>query len=61
MVVASNHFEPDNFEAQDDRNGVDDDKICLSSEDSEYDNSDDDDDDEDIGEEELEGNAVDAK
>ena len=61
MAVASDHFEPDNFEAHDDRNGVDDDKICLGSEDSEYDNSDDDDDDEDIGEEEPEGNAVDAK
>ena len=51
----------DSFEAQDDMDAADDDDISLGSEDSEYDSSDQDGDDEDTGEEEREGNGVEAQ
>jgi len=61
MTVASDHFGPDSFEAQDDMDAADDDDISLGSEDSEYDSSDEDDGGEDTGVEEREGNGVEAQ
>ena len=61
MTVASDHLGPDTFEAKEDTDAADDDDISLGSEDSEYDSSDQDGDDEDTGEEEREGNGVEAQ